>query len=255
MTGDASEHGEAQALGDLFAGAQHVATDPADLAHARPADGDDRDDHDRASGAAHQPTATAASDKSEQHARDRLCHVSPTGRSRRRGRDGSPSGATPIRPTAAPRPTAWAATAATNIATRAGQRSEADDAKHDRAAQRGDAVAAVAGVLQDLQAALDVVPPANASATSARPSSWNAPVISTPSSTATAAATTGARGATARRRRRRRRRRSTRRRAGTSGTLAATSARGASRIGMRVRNWTAASRPVSRTTRRTSAPR
>jgi hypothetical protein len=32
MSGDASEHHEAQTLGDLLARTEHVATDPADLA-------------------------------------------------------------------------------------------------------------------------------------------------------------------------------------------------------------------------------
>ena len=42
MEGEAAEHDERQAFGDLFAGAQHVAADTGDLAHRQPPNRNDR---------------------------------------------------------------------------------------------------------------------------------------------------------------------------------------------------------------------
>ena len=70
---------------------------------------------------------------------------------------GRATGTTPMVATAAPRPRAWAATSPPNAAAGPSD-GHGDDAQHDRAAQRGDAVGAVARVLEDLQPPLDRPP-------------------------------------------------------------------------------------------------
>ena len=113
-------------------------------------------------------------------------------RSRRRARPAGPAARQPIATTAAPRPRAWALIEPGERDGRR-QRADDDDAQHDRPAERGDAVGAVARILEDLESPLAAsTHRPRRRPVSASPSSWNAPVSRTPTSTATAAPTASA---------------------------------------------------------------